>query len=245
MIAALRAFFTPGFLARIRAAFAVLFPPRVGSESFDSLPDPPPLVYFQDGVGYTQSPDYLEPWSEDKGQHDLIKIDLRLALWRYQHGLRSAGLVDVYAAGAAYRPDTRHVGALFPVSPDLSEGCRRLGYSRLVASTGLAVSATTEAEFWSDNEDAVRVFACEIYAKNSKTAQQWPIHMGKFAHDTEAQLIAGYTLGEPDGPTMPPERAAEGKTLAPLRVFAYTQATLPTFTPATATNERSSGPGSR
>ena len=235
---------------RLGAAWRALVAPSVPVETVPSPPEPeaeeeepeprPPMVYFQDGVGYTEAPDYLEAWSPDKGQHDLIKMDMRLAMWRYQNGHHGAGVVDVHAAGASYRPESRYVGALFPVTPDLAEGSRRLGYSRLVAATGLRVSAESEAEFWSTNEETAKAFAAVNYAANAKTAASWPAHMGRFAHDSEAEVLRAYTLGEPDGPTLPP-----GKVAAPLTVFAFTRTRTPDFVAASPTQGAPSGPGSR
>jgi hypothetical protein len=228
-------------VSRVRASLSSGNPPVRTPDEFDQELPRPALVYEHEGVGYTRSPDHLEAWAVDEGQFDLIKLDMRAALWRYQHKLTAPCMMDAYAAGVAYRPETRSYGPLFPVSPDLAEGSRRLGYARLVAATGLTVSADTEASFWSDNEETVRAVAIERHAKNAATAEKWPVHMGKFAYDTEAQIIASLTLGDPDGPTLP-----AGKVAEPLKVFAFDrQATAPGFSPATATNAAPSGPGAR
>ncbi len=102
--------------------------PRVNTEALEAQRTGRPAA----GMRFT--PDHRYPWSPDEGQHIDAKKDMAQAAWR--HLMDVAGRPVTHINPGAFDGDTEgHLFALaplYPLSLELCEACRRLGFKRLV-----------------------------------------------------------------------------------------------------------------
>lgn len=199
---------------------------------YPAPPAPPKAFAYYDnqGNGHIRNPGWLLAGAPDEGQWDGMKRQMRIVLWRAQHGLpMEAGTLDMRPVGVALRPlhlrsDVKladinelpeEVPALYPLSGDLASACREHGFMRLAIAAMPDARYTLLRAVHEAHEAAIRADAARRQEQNLATQANPPLGMNlaKFRFETEEQVIAMLTLGALDRPDL--EQAAP---LVPLRL---------------------------
>lgn len=174
--------------ARFRAWFPITAASLLG-------PPKPPLVYFDaNGVGWCATPERMEPWTADVGQHDYSKREMRIFLWRYFRGLDPQPVMlnpaDLGLGGPVDRAPR-----LFPLGQSLAIACQNLGFAPLARA---AMPEATEEQLRSAYDAATAALEAEIermLASNASVQATWDARYGAAPVVTREEIYANLNVG--------------------------------------------------
>lgn len=175
-------------------------------------PPKPPLVYFDaNGVGWCARPDRMEPWSEDVGQHDYSKREMRIFLWRWFRGLDPQPVMLDPADLGLGGPIDR-VPRLLPLGQSLAIACQSLGFGPLARA---AMPEASEEQLAAAYEAATAALDVEIermLADNAAVQVTWDARYGPAPVVTREQIYANLNVG-----VFEPSPGVRGRVRAPLK----------------------------
>lgn len=182
-------------------------------------PNLPPIVYTDEsGVGWTRAPDYQEAWSEDIGQHDTWKREMRLAYLRWTRKEYDMGGADLRDYGLSASPRRVPIPPLFPLHTQLAEACRRLGFMQLFISANPDATAEDANRMWEEQEAVAQETADTRYNARVLLKSTWDeVARGPCDVTPYADILRLLSVGPFEGFPLPVDPATRSPRLrAPL-----------------------------